>query len=241
MCLGLVFWCLLYSCSPATRGWQKLTMNRCIFGRWFHQLHLGSCWALGFSFQTWLIENVLEKNLIADMQHSKICFWSSCSACHRCGENTSFIWVGAELPPSRQFQGFTAMRLYGFHLWWCEQMLKECFAPLYLLGIVQGLAQLLHDFCNAVEFASLECPDFSLWPTRENQFSFFKSVEGLQIWSWTSLTYWGFFYASVSVAMEIITPLTWVLSIYMCVCIFFFNMYTLHKTGRAVPAFFSWK
>lgn len=55
MCLGLVFCCLLYSCSPPTRGWQKLAVNRHIFGRWLHQFHSGSCWALGFSFQTGLI------------------------------------------------------------------------------------------------------------------------------------------------------------------------------------------
>lgn len=67
-----------------------------------------------------------------------------------------------------------------------------------------------------------------LQPNCDFWFFFFpppKSVEGLQIWS---LTYWGLFNASVSIAMEISTPLTRVLSV--CVCV-------LHKTGRAVHPF----
>lgn len=176
--------------------------------------------------------NFLEENLVADMQHSKTCFWSSCSARHRCGETTSFMWVGAELPPFRQFQGFTAMGLYGFHLWWCGQVLRECFALLQLLGIMQGLARLLHDFCKCCyicELWLLGC--FSVVGHREpiSVFQVNRRTANLKLdqpYLLRGFLCLGFYSNGNNHSPHLSAE-------YMCVYIC-----VLCKTGRAVPTFF---
>lgn len=126
--------------------------------------------SFGFFFPNGSNRNSLEENLIADVQHSRTCFWSSCSAHHRCGESSSFIWVGAELLPLGQFQGFTAMGLYGFHL--CG--VSKCWRSVLHLCIYWESCRdwpgCFMTSVNAVAFASFGCPAVSLWPTTQNQF-----------------------------------------------------------------------
>lgn len=116
------------------------------------------------------------------------------------------------------FSGFTPMKLCALHLWWCGQVYWEpcrnwsgCF---------------IRNFVNAVVHMSSSCSAVFLWPTTTKLW-FFESVGGLQIWSWTSLTYWGFSNASVSIEC-----LSLECQVCVCVCM------SCIRLGGQYPLFF---
>lgn len=124
------------------------------------------------------------------------------------------------------------MGLYGFHLRWCGQVLRECFALLQLMGIMQGLARLLHDFCKCCyicELWLLVC--FSVAYHREpiSVFQVNRRTANLKLdqpYLLRGFLCLGFYSNGNNHSPHLSAA-------YMCVYIC-----VLRKTGRAVPTFF---